>query len=59
MNNRAELIPTKDGFKILFIRGSNILHEKICTSIHHAAALVKMWEEHSLTIEDLLEYERD
>lgn len=59
MNNRAELIPSKNGFKVLFIRGNTIVHEKVFTSIHHAAALVKMWEEESLTIQDLLEYEWD
>lgn len=53
MNNRAELIPSKDGYKLLFIRGTYIVHEITVPSIHQAAALAKMWEEQSLTREDL------
>ena len=53
MSNRAEIIPSKDGYKLLFIRGSYIGHEIVVPSIHQAAALAKMWEEQSLTLEDL------
>ena len=53
MNNRAEIIPLKQAYKLLFIRGSYIVHETIVPSIHQAAALAKMWEEQSLTLQDL------
>lgn len=53
MSNRAEIIPSKDGYKLLFIRGNYIVHELLVPSIHQAAALAKMWEEQSLTLEDL------
>jgi hypothetical protein len=59
MNNRAEIISLKQAYKLLFIRENYIVHETIVYSIHQAAALAQMWEEQSLTLEDLKYDERN